>query len=655
MAVYGFGSVPPSGGSAIDGVCPFRAAPIDLECLDNLRIRRRAEGNDTDYGAAFTDVVNALDGLEGSGQRRIVYLLTDGKLDLGEGVVGGAGQPGDGPAAGPSQDAEARSRLDDVLRRVAANRIEVWPVALGADQDGVTLLGQVADAGSRPTDGCPGGAPAEAPSTMVVSSPADLGEHVAVAASRARCRHWVTGDQSSPVNGATTETLWVPLPARAAQIDVPTPTGEQIVVKDPLGHPVPVSAAPGLASASLVDPLPGRWTVTVSGLGSQAPPPRPVLVWSGGLTATMAATRIDAGHYLVRVLLTAPAGAFADEYTTTELLESVRATADVPGSGQRATLRPDQTEPGTLSGTLAVPDPAPATLTVHASITAPGAVPCELTEPFTLADRRIALRAPAGQVSAGDDATGYVHVDGAADPPKLTISVVRATDGVGPVRPSDGLAFERISGGWEAPFPIHVARSVKPGQVHGTVVLSGPDGRTVDSDSLQLTVTKPSDSRLGRLEALLLEVGLPVLVLVGFVVWWCIRLRRSRRRSSEPEPADAIPPAFGLCVWLYADNLIVDFLEVVDGTAMEVGIDVVRGAEPKLRPALVHPGTFRIRRGTEPGKASFFWAGDWKSFALNDPIARKNYVGEDGLTVEVTESALSNPEPEHAIPEGEVV
>jgi hypothetical protein len=198
---------------------------------------------------------------------------------------------------------------------------------------------------------------------------------------------------------------------------------------------------------------------------------------------------------------------------------------------------------------------------------------------------------------------------------------------------------------------------VKPGQVHAKVLLTDQDGRTVDSDLLRLIVTKRTGAPLNPLW-IIVPVAVAVLLgLIGVLAVCRIQIRLSRRRSPEPPPdlAEAFPPAFGLCVWLYVDKEIVDFLEVVDGTAVEVGIDVVPGTEPKLRPARGQ-GLFRIRRGTEPGKASLFWAGDWKPFSLNDPVARKTYVGEDGQTVVVTESALSNPEPEHnTIPEGEVV
>lgn len=88
VSVFGFGSSNTPGQSPVDEVCPATTlespAKRDLiaECVGNLQVRTAAMGADTDHVAALEQAQAKLASAPPD-QPKIVYLLTDGVLDVG--------------------------------------------------------------------------------------------------------------------------------------------------------------------------------------------------------------------------------------------------------------------------------------------------------------------------------------------------------------------------------------------------------------------------------------------------------------------------------------------------------------------------------------------------------------------------------------------
>src|SRR5690349_24579969 len=86
VSVIGFGSADGAGQSPVDVVC--KPTVLDDQqsrdtlgkCVESLHRRAENEGNDTDHAAALKQALSIA--RSGGPERKVVFLLTDGKLDV---------------------------------------------------------------------------------------------------------------------------------------------------------------------------------------------------------------------------------------------------------------------------------------------------------------------------------------------------------------------------------------------------------------------------------------------------------------------------------------------------------------------------------------------------------------------------------------------
>jgi hypothetical protein len=154
VAIYGFGSAPPGEpeSDAVDKICGLTPVTTqqDIATLDGCasHIRTRASNAwNTDFNAALTVAGQVLAAQEATspGAVPLIFMLTDGALDLGSAAATAAAQP---------------QLSGVVLPGLASQHIEVWPVGFG--QADMTELNLIAAGGAQSASSCAsgtGGAP----------------------------------------------------------------------------------------------------------------------------------------------------------------------------------------------------------------------------------------------------------------------------------------------------------------------------------------------------------------------------------------------------------------------------------------------------------------------------------------------------------------
>ncbi|MEV0697262.1 vWA domain-containing protein [Saccharopolyspora sp. NPDC050389] len=267
VSVLGFGSENTPGQSVVDPICPPMKPDSSQnrqalgDCVGGIHRRTPAEGDGTDHVRAMQKALSYLSAPGADGQPKIVFLLTDGVLDVR-----------DSPYYGTTDDernAAARFRLPGVLDELKQAGVSVWPLGFGqADQK---QLDQFATGAAQARCGLR----TAPPSATVIKESADLWGAIGRASSAARCTSVgepVPG-QLSP--GGTVE-LPVDVPAIASEGSILVFKRDRRVLVgylDPNGETVPATGDFGgshfelsgqdteAEAMRILNPTPGRWTV----------------------------------------------------------------------------------------------------------------------------------------------------------------------------------------------------------------------------------------------------------------------------------------------------------------------------------------------------------------------------------------------------------
>ncbi|QFZ19631.1 vWA domain-containing protein [Saccharothrix syringae] len=382
VSVVGFASADRSEQSAVDVVCPPTALDtpqrrqVLADCVGGLRRRTEAEGDGTDHVAALNTALGYLDAPGATDQRKIVYLLTDGELDVSD-------SPAYGPGPGADRNAAALDQVPGLLDRLAAAGVAVWPLGFGkANPD---LLARFATGGAQ--DRC--GVRTPAPGATVVTGSADLLRTIGDASRRARCASVgdpVTGEL--PDGGSLDLRVDVPAIASAGSILVYKRDPRVVVgYLDPNGDQVPVNGGSGVSRFELsgqgtetealriVNPEPGTWTVRLS-----APPGVPtrnvgtVAIFQGAVRAVIGLDppAPEAGATVeVTMQVRGSRGAITDP----DQLRGLTLTAELSGDGfppVPAVELADAAGDGQYRGALTVPSSATGRLDFLGSVTGVG-------------------------------------------------------------------------------------------------------------------------------------------------------------------------------------------------------------------------------------------------------------------------------------------
>jgi hypothetical protein len=272
VAVVGFASDNGGGNSAVDPVCPVTkvATPQDREslagCLQKLQKRAKGKDDGTDHATALSQALSDLDSAPRD-EAKVVFLLTDGKLDVSDSPTYGKDNVGN------RRNLAAQDAVRTQLARANAANVQVWPLGFGDKLDSAQLS-EFAAGGSQRT--CGENSPK--PDATVVGGSGDVLRAMAKAYGSSRCAGGGVVSETPVKPGGTVEAkVDIPVIATDGSIIVfrrdPAITVEYV---DPQGRTVPKSSSQGdstfqvsggsgpVEALRIVNPVPGRWTIKIT-------------------------------------------------------------------------------------------------------------------------------------------------------------------------------------------------------------------------------------------------------------------------------------------------------------------------------------------------------------------------------------------------------
>lgn len=263
VTVLGFASADNDDQSPVDEVCPTTALDAVAQekmdgCLRKLARRGKGQGTGTDFPSAIRQAVTRL-GEHGDDRPRILFLLTDGKLDVSDSPSYGTDKE--------SREENGRRELVKALAEARAARVQIWPLGFGDDVD-MDALRDMAEGGYR--GGCTNLEAARPRADRATDSQA-LGDAVQRAFAGARCllsdpprKDTPPADISVPLSPlATLATIVVSKGDRAVRARYVDPSGREIEPGSRSdGSTFTLNGAGGeVESLRITDPRPGRWQV----------------------------------------------------------------------------------------------------------------------------------------------------------------------------------------------------------------------------------------------------------------------------------------------------------------------------------------------------------------------------------------------------------
>ncbi|WP_267243665.1 VWA domain-containing protein, partial [Streptomyces sp. PR69] len=427
--VIGFASSEKPGQTPVREVCPLTVADAAgrqrlSDCVPDLSDRdSRRTGPGTDFPAALRQAVDRLTEDARKDTPKVVFLLTDGKLDVRD-----SPEYGTDPA---NRQANGATRLTEELARARSASVQVWPLGFGSGIDRAALT-RMAEGGYR--DGC-AERPEATPRMRVVDSSADIDRALQETFAAARCAGVVPGSPPIPPPGD----LHVAIPPVATDGAITVSKRDpkvSVTYYDPKGRKVPArgefdgslfeaSGQDGPVEALRIkNPLPGRWRVHID--APEGHRDREVTVraiWQGRLrtTVTLDPAAPRAGEQaVVEVRMQTRRGVVI---TDPELLDGVEVSARLSGSGfdpVTVPLADDGREPDReagdvrFTGVVTVPGTAAGELELLAEMSAPGVTADRRPLRTQRTDRVPAVTAglsvDRAAVTPGDEVAGVLDV-----------------------------------------------------------------------------------------------------------------------------------------------------------------------------------------------------------------------------------------------------
>jgi hypothetical protein len=552
VTVFGFAAAESADQRAVDPVCPrttLDAAGRETigACVGKLRSRKESEGTGTDIPSAIRQGVHDLtDGTDAS-EPRVLFLLTDGKMDV-------ADSPKYGDPAHRAAEGERQLKL--ALRDAAEQGVQIWPLGFGPDPD-KKQLDQIAAGGYR--KGCVE-LPSATPKAHKVSGAKDVGTTLEKIFAAAHCLRHEEGPSKRPP--ATMEIGISPL-ATVGSIVVDKGDPEvKITYFDPNGDKAPTSGthknsrfelAGGTGTVEalkIVDPLPGTWKVKAEAPeGHRSLPVAVSVLWQGELRGA--------------ITMDPPSPQAGEKVTVTMRLQTregyeIKDPRDYAGLRVRSELTGDGFSPlaldltdtgkgpdtkasdGSFTGTAAIPEDADGALKVSATLTASGLSADTRSEGGTVAPGELpvttALDLPAAGTRPGAEVTGTLAVHNTSDTPHtLRLSVADLRPGLLSVKPAEITLKPGESGTRKvtvevAPADVFGGRLGDDGlKLAGTVAVTDTtdDDRTLVRSPISVQVT-PEPGIWEKYWWLFVSAAVLIaLAAVAAAAW--LRLRRRRR------------------------------------------------------------------------------------------------------------------------------
>ncbi|WCD98951.1 VWA domain-containing protein [Streptomyces sp. HUAS 31] len=555
VTVFGFAAAEKAGQRVVDPVCPrttLDAAGREEvgRCVDELRGRKKSEGTGTDLPTAIRQGVDDLTDGSDASVPRVLFLLTDGKMDVEDSFKYGD------PA---HRAAEGERQLKAALKEAAAQNVQIWPLGFGSDPDR-KQLDQIAAGGYQ--KGCVE-LPSASPRAHKVDGAKDVGGTLERIFAAAHCLRHEEGPSKRPP--ATLEIGISPL-ATVGSIVVDKGDPEvKITYIDPAGDKIPTTSgrykgsrfelAGGTGTVEalkIVDPLPGTWKVKAEAPeGHRSLPVAVSVLWQGELRGaiTMDPPSPQAGEKVTVTMRLQTREGY--EIKDPRDYEGLRVRSELTGDGFSAQALdladngkgpdPDASD-GSFTGTVTIPEDADGALTVSATLTASGLSADTRSETGEVAPGELPVKAPlelpAGSTHPGGTVTGTLDVSNTTDAPHtLRLSVADVKDGLLSVEPKQITLKPGEQGTRE------VTVRVSPKSAFGdrlgdgldlsgtfTVVDTTDDDRTLERAPVSVRVTPEPGIWDKYWWAFVAGAVAGALAVVGAVAW--LGLRRRRRDPS---------------------------------------------------------------------------------------------------------------------------
>ncbi|MET9537925.1 VWA domain-containing protein, partial [Streptomyces sp. NPDC006553] len=557
-AVIGFGSSEKRGQSPVREVCQLTVADAAgrerlSDCVQELGRRDTGRmGPGTDFPAAVRQAVTRLTGAAAGpgtgtggarkpGTPKVVFLLTDGKLDVADSPEYGTDRE--------SRQSNGAKRLVEELARARAAGVQIWPLGFGGELDRAGLTA-MAEGGYR---GACSEIPGSAPRMRVVDTSAEIDKALQETFAAARCARIAHGTAGKPPADltvtippiATDGSLTVAKHDPKVQVTYYDPAGRKVPVRGEFdGSSFEVSGENGPVEALRVkNPLPGPWRVHIeapAGHGEREVAVR--AIWQGRLRSAVVLDPASprAGEQVkVEVQMQTRRGVVI---TDPHQLAGLSVAADLSGEGfEPVTFRlaDDGKAPDAKAGDVRFTG----TLTVPAGATGALELVTRMEAPGITSDRRplhaavakgaplvtAALTVDSDTVHPGATVRGTLDVtNNDSAPHTLRLGLADQTPGA-----ELGVAPATVTappnGSTRIPFTVTVGRNTPYGALGGqvTVVDTADGDRALRGALLNVRVVEPPTWWERWWKAV--TGGAVVVLLVGTFVGIRLSFRRRRR------------------------------------------------------------------------------------------------------------------------------
>jgi hypothetical protein len=568
ISVVGFGSSNGPGQSAVQVACP----PTTLDsaqqrdslagCVGGLHRRAPDEGDGTDHAAALQQALGFVGAAKP--EKKVVFLLTDGKLDVSDSPAWG-----DTPAR---RNGAASAKVQETLNDLDRAGAQVWPLGFGK-VDNAALRGFAKGKSCTPS--------VADPHEQVTPSSLELTAAVQEAFSSASCVKYGPLDTGNVPKGGSTE-LTVEIPAVASdasilvykrdprvQVEYLPPSGTAPAPRAGGSHFEFAGQNTETEALRITDPEPGRWTVRLSSADVPAQDVAATVAYQAVVKAylTVNPPQPAAGQPVdVTMQVWARNRAVTDPGT----LQGLSFKTVVAGASGRPlgdiTLS-DLDRDGTFTGQIGLPADATGALTFTGTVTGVGiggdtrVLSTSVQNGSAPVRAQILFDTNTAAVTPGGTITGTISMTNNSGRPVPTRLEIAAPTAGATISVEPGSAVVPV-GVTTIPFTLKFGSGTVTGSNAATlrVVADGTPSATVAERRFAIDV----EPEPGIFEKLFwLWVGLAIVV-VGLLVFGFAKLRARRSAACVR----------GLQVRLFKGSAEIAALEPQDGAVMEFGFVV---------------------------------------------------------------------------------